>query len=233
MSVNGIGQSQQPQQNQAMGGITEAYGDVVSQDQFFQLLIAQLKNQDPLNPTENAEFVAELAQFTSLEQQTNQTKLLEQLVNNENSGVVDQSLSMIGKDVTVSNEPVNFVPGDEMRYLFHTEGPANVMVQVTNAAGQVVHTENVSVSEAGQHEYVFDGQLDNGMSLIAGEYKVSFGNSLSSDGSESEYNSFMLGRVNGVNFLGGSPVLMVNGQSLTMDKVMAVYESFDGEGTQG
>ena len=77
--------------------------DDLGKDAFLQLLVTQLKNQDPLDPQDNSEYIAELAQFSSLEQMTNVVKNLEDLgkvVNNiDTSVLVGQLSSMIGKQI--------------------------------------------------------------------------------------------------------------------------------------
>lgn len=77
--------------------------DDLGKDAFLQLLVTQLKNQDPLDPQDNSSYIAELAQFSSLEQMTNVVKNLEDLstvVNNiDTSVLVGQLSSMIGKGI--------------------------------------------------------------------------------------------------------------------------------------
>ena len=77
--------------------------DELGKDAFLQLLVTQLKNQDPLAPQDNGEYIAELAQFSSLEQMTNVVKNLEDLStvvgNIDTSVLVGQLSSMIGKGV--------------------------------------------------------------------------------------------------------------------------------------
>lgn len=77
--------------------------DELGKDAFLQLLVTQLKNQDPLDPQDNSSYIAELAQFSSLEQMTNVAKSLEDLgkvVNNiDTSVLVGQLSSMIGKKI--------------------------------------------------------------------------------------------------------------------------------------
>ena len=77
--------------------------DDLGKDAFLQLLVAQLKNQDPLNPQDNSSYIAELAQFSSLEQMTNVVTNLEDLGkvvgNIDTSVLVGQVSNMIGKNI--------------------------------------------------------------------------------------------------------------------------------------
>ncbi|MBE8955611.1 MAG: flagellar biosynthesis protein FlgD [Quinella sp. 2Q5] len=77
--------------------------DELGKDAFLQLLVTQLKNQDPLAPQDNSSYIAELAQFSALEQMTNVAKGLEDLgtvVNNiDTSVLVGQLSGMIGKGI--------------------------------------------------------------------------------------------------------------------------------------
>ena len=88
----------------------EKKNDDLGKDAFLQLLVTQLKNQDPLNPQDNSSYIAELAQFSSLEQMTNVVKNLEDLGkvvgNIDTSVLVGQLSSMIGKQVDWS-ETIN------------------------------------------------------------------------------------------------------------------------------
>ena len=77
--------------------------DDLGKDAFLQLLVTQLKNQDPLDPQDNSSYIAELAQFSSLEQMTNVVKNLESLSgvikNIDTSVLVGQLSGMIGKGI--------------------------------------------------------------------------------------------------------------------------------------
>ena len=81
----------------------EKKNDALDKDTFLQLLVAQLKNQDPLDPQDNSSYIAELAQFSSLEQMTNVAKSLEELGkvvgNIDTSVLVGQLSSMIGVNI--------------------------------------------------------------------------------------------------------------------------------------
>src|SRR5579863_2520816 len=80
----------------------------LGQDAFLKLLMAQLKNQDPLNPTDDTEFVTQLSQFSLVEQSVQQSSSLTSIqsalqgLNNEND------LAMVGQPVTMSGSNLTY-----------------------------------------------------------------------------------------------------------------------------
>ena len=72
----------------------------LGKDDFLKLLITQLQNQDPTSPMENTEFIAQMAQFSSLEQMTNMSTEFTKLANMLNSG---EAVSLLGRSVEVSS----------------------------------------------------------------------------------------------------------------------------------
>lgn len=71
----------------------------LGKDEFLKLLIAQLQNQDPLNPMEDREFISQMATFSSLEQLINMTKMFEQFVTSQTNTAIIQSSQVIGKEI--------------------------------------------------------------------------------------------------------------------------------------
>ena len=80
---------------------TTSTGDSsLGKDEFLKILMAQLQNQDPLNPMEDKEFIAQMAQFSTLEQTTNMSSLLEKFINTQTqSDSILKYSEMIGKQV--------------------------------------------------------------------------------------------------------------------------------------
>lgn len=72
----------------------------LGKDEFLKILMAQLKNQDPLNPMEDKEFIAQMAQFSTLEQTTNMTNMMEKFINSQTqSDSILKYSEMIGKQI--------------------------------------------------------------------------------------------------------------------------------------
>ncbi len=74
-----------------------AMGTILGKDDFLKLLVGQLKNQDPLNPTSDTDFIGQMAQFSQLEQTTNMASANAELINQQRGG---RAVALIGRTVT-------------------------------------------------------------------------------------------------------------------------------------
>ncbi|MDW0109226.1 flagellar hook assembly protein FlgD [Sporosarcina aquimarina] len=121
----------------------------LGKDDFMKLLIAQLQNQDPTNPMKDNEFIAQMAQFSSLEQTMNLTKAFEKFAETQNQSQLIQYNSFVGKDVKwhqVAEKP------DENGKPVITEGTGTITsvryvdgtVEFTMADGQKLSPGNIS-----------------------------------------------------------------------------------------
>jgi flagellar basal-body rod modification protein FlgD len=114
--ISGVGSSSNSNQDSSLSQTALAKAGF-SQQTFLQLLVTQLKNQDPLNPQDSHEFVAELAQFSSLEQMANMNKSI--------TTVLELSVTnVIGRTVTVLDPQGNTVTGIVDGIVYYADGPA-------------------------------------------------------------------------------------------------------------
>ncbi|MBQ9377270.1 MAG: flagellar biosynthesis protein FlgD [Schwartzia sp.] len=110
ITVGGVTYTKSDYEAMQSANATPKANDSLDKDAFLKLLVTQMQYQDPLNPQDNAEYVAQLAQFSSLEQMTNVYKSVSdvaELVSNiDTSVLVGQLSSMIGKEVQWSTETI-------------------------------------------------------------------------------------------------------------------------------
>jgi flagellar basal-body rod modification protein FlgD len=98
MYVNHVGTVEQYRKERMEGNQRDP--SALGKDQFLQLLITQLRHQDPINPVEDKEFIAQLAQFSSLEQMQNlNTNLSDMMFAQQKLTALGQATQMIGKEV--------------------------------------------------------------------------------------------------------------------------------------
>lgn len=157
------------------GADTTTKNDALGKDAFLKLLVTQLQNQDPLNPLDDKEFIAQLAQFSSLEQMTNISDGIKNLTNKTSEQDMLSAVNYIGKEVTATGSAVT-KSGTEVTPVYFTLGgtAASVYANVYDANNNLVRTEKFTSMQAGEFEYNWDGKDYNGTSANTGQYNVYF-----------------------------------------------------------
>ncbi len=148
-------------------------GSVEAQDRFMTLLVTQMKNQDPLNPLDNAQVTSQLAQLSTVTGIDKLNATLEGLMGSYQSSQSLQAASMIGHGVLTSGSNLDLSKGEG---LFGVElaGPADaVEVSIKDAAGKTVRTVNLRSMEAGTFPLKWDGKNDEGVVAADGNYTFS------------------------------------------------------------
>ncbi|RYE76389.1 MAG: flagellar hook assembly protein FlgD, partial [Hyphomicrobiales bacterium] len=150
MAVGGVGSSPA---TSALAGSRQGIAD--NFDTFLQILVTQLKNQNPLDPLDTNQFTQQLVQFTGVEQQLKTNQFLEaMMLANQNAGS-SQAVGYIGKEITASGTKSELVDG-AARWHFAVDEPAQITVQVKDAAGNVVFVKEGNVNK-GESVFNWDG----------------------------------------------------------------------------
>ena len=193
----------------------------MGKDDFMKLMLAQLQNQDPMNPMDNTAFVAQTAQFSSLEQLQNINKSLQGLTSQAGNGGVASASALLGKTVTVNGSPLALDGSNPATMAYGLSGPASaVVVRVQDAAGNVVRTITAGQQGQGVHQVSFDGLADDGRKLPAGTYTYQVGAADSAGNLIAVYTG--AGAVTGVSMQGGTLMLQVGSQSVPLSSVVGV-----------
>lgn len=174
MSTDPISSGAAPQSVTTLntGAATEAHDSTLTDyDDFLTLLTTELKNQDPLNPQDSSEWIAQLANFSSVEQQINMNTKLDELIALSSADSVSELASWLGHSVSAPGVALAF-DGDELSIPFPSDPQAEeARIHVMDASGAVVAT--LPASAAGG-EVVWDGATDDGGQAPAGAYSVEF-----------------------------------------------------------
>jgi Flagellar hook capping protein len=144
------------QQGGFYGADTTAKNDVLGKDAFLKLLVTQLQNQDPLNPLDDKEFIAQLAQFSSLEQMTNISSGITSLTEKTGQQDMLSAVNYIGKEVTAEGSEMTKGENYVTPVYFTLSGAASqVYANVYDANNNLVRTEKFTSMQAG--EFAFTG----------------------------------------------------------------------------
>jgi len=141
----------------ALGGTsTTASTTDVAQDRFLKLLVAQLNNQDPMNPMDNAQMTSQMAQINTVTgiQQVNDT--LKSMAEQFTAMQVLQGSSMVGHSVLLEGNSLTPVDGVAVGAIELASRAESVKLEVISPGGQVLQTINKGALDAGRHYFDWD-----------------------------------------------------------------------------
>ena len=125
-----------------------------SEDRFLKLLVAQMQNQDPLNPMDNAQVTSQMAQIQSVNGLDKLNRSVEGLGSQFAQMSALQGASLVGRDVIVPGNRLVINDEDLVQGGFELNGPADsVKVEVLNAGGRVIDTIEIGAQSAGRHGF--------------------------------------------------------------------------------
>ncbi|MFN4292163.1 MAG: flagellar hook assembly protein FlgD [Permianibacter sp.] len=145
----------------------------LGQEDFLALLTTQLQYQDPFKPLENTEFIAQMAQFSSLDSQQRLLTSVNDLAASLTSNQALQASSMVGRTVLVPNDTAYLFSEGGMSGTAELDANAfRVQMQVTDESGQLVYAEELGPKAAGEIDLWWNGNDTSGNRLPPGKYKV-------------------------------------------------------------
>ncbi len=206
----------------------------LDKEAFLMLLVTQFQYQDPLNPMEDKEFIAQLAQFSALEQSMQTNENITQLMNLTAQQTSIHITNYIGKEVSargygISKEGENvsliqFAGSEEM---------ASCVINILDASNNIVRTVDLGSQAAGIHDFVWDGKKSDGSEAPDGTYTVSLSGK-NAKGEPVYIDTSVSGRVTGTSSYNGEYYLsLTGGRVVLLSNVREVLESSSSSATPG
>jgi flagellar basal-body rod modification protein FlgD len=199
----------------------------IGKDDFFKLMISQLKNQDPLSPLDGTAFSAQLAQFSSLEQLSNLNEYMKKSV--DANALLTQSINntlitgLIGKEVKING-------GD-----FKANGQSNItlgynlpveaktaQIKIYNESGAVVKIIDNVPTGTGSNKLSWDLTDNNGNKVVNGNYSFEV-EAVNMNGEKMTLNLYKAGMLDGVRFTDKGTVLIVDGAEYSISDIAEVF----------
>lgn len=156
-------------------GTTASKGSAtLGQDDFLKLMTAQLQNQDPFNPVDNNQMVAQMAQFSTLAGQTEMNSTLKAIADKLGATSPSEAMSWAGKTVLTEGSTAYARTSGGLAGAIELDGDATeVTVTIADANGKTLKTVNLGAQSQGTLNYDWDGTADDGSAAGDGPFKVS------------------------------------------------------------
>lgn len=190
---------------------------------FYTLLIKQLEYQDPMNPVENTEFTAQLAQFSQLQAINDMKTSMDTLTQLQASTNNLTALALIGKKVAASGNIVNY-SGSSVNLDYNLEKRSqDVSIKIYDDAGKVVRNVSASNVQEGAAQYIWDGKDDSGTAVKQGKYHFMV-KATDYDGNLVNSTTYALGEVTGVKYDGGTTFLTIGDKDVLLSDIQKIEE---------
>jgi flagellar basal-body rod modification protein FlgD len=229
MEINAVATSSPETSGSSGPGLSNL---AVNFDNFLTILIAQLKNQDPLSPLESNEFTSQLVQFSGVEQQVKQNQNLEQLIALQSTNQSLSSVSFIDKIVEATGDTNTLTNGQAIfSYTLPTEA-VSATIRIFDSAGDLVFQQPVD-TESGRHDFVWNGDTQQGGTALDG---ASYTFSISAQDQDDATISAILrvvGRVTSVSIENGDTLLGLGDVDIPLDAVTEIRLPQGQTNTQG
>jgi len=145
----------------------------LGQQQFLELMVAQIRNQDPFEPLENGEFLSQIAQFSTVSGIQDLQDSFSSFAGSISSNQALQASALVGRSVAVNSEVAVLKPGSTVDGALGL--PANsgsVKVEFFNTAGELVRSLPLGAKQGGLVEFRWDGLTDSGQPAASGAYRI-------------------------------------------------------------
>jgi flagellar basal-body rod modification protein FlgD len=204
-------------------------GQTLGQQDFLTLLIAQMQNQDPLNPTDSTEWTSQLAQYSQLEQSMNLNTTMESLLAGQKTSERLAALSLIGKEAVVEGSTFNL--GESSTEIgYRVDGTAGeIQLHIQDSNGNRVATLNPTDRTSGNHFLTWQGLDENGEHLPAGKYTIII-EALSNEAEGTVgVTSLVRTDITGVDLDTNGTVLLTNAGDVPLSGIHGIYDKNQGQ----
>jgi flagellar basal-body rod modification protein FlgD len=206
----GISEVNRSTQTGATDTVATPKNGSIDREAFLKLLVAQISHQDPLQPMQGTEFVAQLSQFAMVEQSLAQSQKLDLLSAQLRGISYNEATTLVGKSVTVQGSGLAFDGVTSTSASVSIEAPAQkVTVTIRDASGRAVRTMELGPRAAGALPITWDGRDDNGQPLPKGAYQFAV-DATDGAGQAVSVSKRVTGIVRSVSFEKGYPELLLD-----------------------
>jgi flagellar basal-body rod modification protein FlgD len=194
----------------------------LGKDAFMKLLMTQMQYQDPMSPMDNKDFIAQMAQFSSLEQMQNMNQSLTSFIKAQTGSAKLNALTLIGKDVKVNKQYFSIKNGStEDKLKYEVQAPGDVNINIYDENGKTVRTIKLGETDPGEKDFYWDGKDDNGKTVSDGKYYLEISDKLK-NGNIAYLTPSIYGKVSSISFKNNDVSVYVGKDKYSIDDILEV-----------
>jgi flagellar basal-body rod modification protein FlgD len=220
MTISSVSSSYVSSASTTAASTTSTATSGLSTSDFLQLIVTQLQNQNPLDPTDTTEFMNQLVSYASYDQQQTMNTNLSQLVTSMNSMLTSGGIGYIGQTIESKGDTTAMQDGSaSWGYSLSSSADATT-ITVKDTDGNAVWTGSGETT-SGAHTFTWDGKKTDGSTATSGDYTISVSATNASGTSVLDYTT-VIGKVTGVDNTSGTTQLLIGDTTVDLANVINV-----------
>jgi len=197
-------------------------GKELGKQDFLNLLMTQMANQDPMNPMDSEGMMQQLASLGTVEQLQNLNSQTAKMMEIQQHIARSTAGSLLGKDVEVGAKEIPLNNGDTIPVTYKLDGSAErVMLLVHDSTGEMIREINLESRAQGAHEFAWDGRDNDGDMMPNGNYNYNVF-ARTEGGEEVGVTLTKSGQVSMIRFEGSDPLLKINGEWVQAKEIVGM-----------
>lgn len=200
---------------------TGSGNNTLDQTDFLNLLVAQLKNQDPLEPLDNYQMASQMAQFSMVQSLNGMTESIKNMESSQAAVNNLQAAALVGKKVEVKGSALTLSQGTASEGSYQLDKPGKLTVRILNDKGSLVRVIETQVSDTQKHQFLWDGKNDQGIAIPDGQYSFQV-SAVDAQEGNIEVKTTMVGKVDGVTLDQGKAYLQIGSNKVLLSEIIAI-----------
>jgi flagellar basal-body rod modification protein FlgD len=207
--------------NQSSTAATAQRKTTLTQNDFMNLFVTQMKYQDPLQPLDNNQMATQMAQFNTVDALATMNNTLNQMMTNQASLNNLQASSLIGKKIEAKGNIISIQQGAVSGGAYQLAQPGNVIIQIFDSNGNLVRQTEPVYKDTSMQGIGWNGKNQKGMVLPDGAYAFKV---LAADqkGQAVTATTYRVGTVDGVSFENGTAYFQMGGDKVNFSDILAI-----------
>ncbi len=193
----------------------------LDQQDFFNLFITQLKNQNPLHPMDHYQMATQVVQFNSLESLYRIHQSIELIAAYQSSMNALQAAGLIGKKVETESQSLFINGGKVSEGYYQLSKPGRVKIEIYNDKGQLIRTLEEGMKDVSKQKFFWDGKSESGIKQPDGNYSFRV-SAVDEKGETIVVSHLRIETVTGIHFENGVIYLDLGSERITMKDVKAI-----------
>jgi flagellar basal-body rod modification protein FlgD len=193
----------------------------LTQEDFLSLLMAQMKYQDPLNPMDNYQMSAQMAQLGTMEGINKLTQNMSVMNGYQASMSQLQTAGLIGKKVEVAGNHLILHQGNASQGSYHLSKAGKVKIGVYDSQGNLVRVMDEGTKDTAKQNFIWDGKNQVGEKLQDGTYTFKI-SAVDAKGVPISATSSMSGTVSGISFENGVTYVTLGSGKILLSDISAI-----------